>query len=177
LPPDKDIHMKLSIHTLAVEQVTHTLRQLLGFLDKGIAYAEAKKFDPAVLVNARLAPDMHPLSRQIQIVSDTAKFGVARLTGLEAPKFEDNEKTMEELKARILKTIDYVQSAPASAFEGGEDRDVKIAIPNRTLEMNGLTYLRGWLLPNFFFHVSIAYAILRHNGVDVGKRDFLGNLT
>lgn len=168
--------MKLTIHTLAVEQVTHTLKQLLGFLDKGIAYAEAKKFDPTVLVNSRLAPDMHPLSKQIQIVSDTAKFGIARLTGLEAPKFEDNEKTMDELKARILKTIDYVQSAPASAFEGGEDRDVKITVPGRTIEMKGLTYLRGWLLPNFFFHVSIAYAILRHNGVDLGKRDLLGDL-
>jgi uncharacterized protein len=168
--------MKLTIHSLVVEQVTHTLNQLLAILDKGVAYAEAKKFDPTVLANARLAPDMHPLTRQIQIVSDTAKFGVARLTGLEAPKFEDTEKTIDELKARIRKTLDYVQSVPASAFEGGEDRDVKIVIPNRTLEMKGLTYLRGWLLPNFFFHVSIAYAILRHNGVDVGKRDFLGDL-
>jgi hypothetical protein len=169
--------MKLTIHTLAVEQVTHTLRQLLVILDKGVAHAEAKKFDPSVLVNSRLAPDMLPLSRQIQIASDTAKFGVARLTGTDAPKFEDNEKTIDELKARILKTIDYVQSASASAFEGGEDRDVKIVVPNRTIEMKGLTYLRGWLLPNFFFHVSIAYAILRHNGVDVGKRDLLGDLT
>ena len=168
--------MKLSIHTLVVEQVTHTLNQLLVILDKGVAHAEAKKFDPTVLANARLAPDMLPLTRQIQIVSDTAKFGVARLTGLEAPKFDDNEKTIDELKARIRKTLDYVQSVPASAFEGGEDRDVKIVIPNRTLEMKGLTYLRGWLLPNFFFHVSIAYAILRHNGVDVGKRDYLGDL-
>jgi uncharacterized protein len=169
--------MKLTIHTLAVEQVTHTLRQLLTLLDKGVAHAEAKKFDPSVLVSSRLAPDMLPLSRQIQIVSDTAKFGVARLTGTEAPKFEDTEKTIDELKARIRKTIDYVQSVSASAFEGGEDRDVKIVVPNRTIEMKGLTYLRGCLLPNFFFHVSIAYAILRHNGVDVGKRDFLGDLT
>ena len=168
--------MKVSIHTLAVEQVAHTLQQVLGFLDKGVAYAEAKKFDPAVLAAARLAPDMHPLSRQIQFISDTAKFGVARLAGVEAPKFEDTEKTIDELKARIKKTIDYVKSVPASAFEGGEDREVKITVPNRVIEMNGLTYLRGWLLPNFFFHVSMAYAILRHNGVDVGKRDFLGEL-
>jgi uncharacterized protein len=168
--------MKLTLHTLVVEQVTHTLTQLLVILDKGVAHAEAKKFDPTVLANARLAPDMLPLTRQIQIVSDTAKFGVARLTGLEAPKWEDNEKTIDELKARIRKTLDFVQSVPASAFEGGEDRDVKIVVPNRTLEMKGLTYLRGWLLPNFFFHTSIAYAILRHNGVDVGKRDFLGDL-
>jgi uncharacterized protein len=169
--------MKVSIHTLAVEQVTHTLKQLIGLLDKGVAYAETKKFDPTVLVNARLAPDMHPLAKQIQIVSDTAKFGVARLTGIEAPRFEDNEKTIDELKARLAKTIDFVQSAPASAFEGGEDRHVKITVPNRTIEMNGLAYLRGWLLPNFFFHVSMAYAILRHNGVDIGKRDFLGDVS
>lgn len=168
--------MKVSIHSLAVEQVTHTLKQLIGLLDKGVAYAEAKKFDPTVLVNARLAPDMHPLAKQIQIVSDTAKFGIARLSGVEAPKFEDNERTMDELKARLAKTIDFVQSASASAFEGGEDREVKINVPGRTIEMNGLTYLRGWLLPNFFFHTSIAYAILRHNGVDIGKRDFLGEL-
>jgi hypothetical protein len=168
--------MKVSLHTLAVEQVAHTLNICLGLLDKGVAYAEAKKFDPIVLVNSRLAPDMHPLSRQVQFVSDTAKFGVARLAGVDAPKFEDTEKTVEELKARIRKTIDYVQSVPASAFEGGEDRDIKIVLPNRTIEMKGLTYLRGWLLPNFFFHVSMLYAILRHNGVDVGKRDFLGEL-
>jgi len=168
--------MKVSIHSLAVVQVTHTLNQVLGLLDKGVAYAEAKKFDPAVLANARLAPDMHPLIRQIQFISDTSKFGVARLAGVEAPKFEDNEKTVDELKARITKTIDWIRTVPASAFEGGEDRDIKITVPGRVIEMDGLTYLRGWLLPNFFFHVSMVYAILRHNGVDVGKRDFLGEL-
>jgi hypothetical protein len=168
--------MKVTPYTLAVEQLAHTMQQALVLLDKGIAYAEAKKFDSAVLVSSRLAPDMLPLSKQVQILSDTAKFGVSRLTGLEAPKFEDTEKTMEELKARLTKTIDYVKSAAASAFEGAEDRDVQIKLPNRTLDMNGLTYLRGWLLPNFFFHVSMLYAILRHNGVDIGKRDFLGEL-
>lgn len=168
--------MKVSIHSLAVDQVAHTLQQLSGLLDKGVAYAEAKKFDPSVLAGSRLAPDMHPLSKQIQFVSDTAKFGVARLGAVDAPKFEDTEKTIDELKARLAKTIDYIKSVPASAFEGGEDRDIKIQLPNRTIEMKGLTYLNGWLLPNFFFHVSMAYAILRHNGVDVGKRDFLGEL-
>ena len=168
--------MKVTPYTLAVEQVAHTLQQALVLLDKGIAHAEAKKFDSAVLVSSRLAPDMLPLSKQVQILSDTAKFGVSRLTGLEAPKFEDTEKTMEELKARLAKTIDYVKSAAANAFEGAEDREIQIKLPNRTLEMNGLAYLRGWLLPNFFFHVSMLYAILRHNGVDIGKRDFLGEL-
>jgi hypothetical protein len=169
--------MKVSVHMLVVDQVTHSLQQVLGFLDKAVAYAEAKKFDPLVLVNARLAPDMHPFVRQIQFISDTAKFGVARLTGLEAPKFEDTEKTIDELRARIKKTIDYIKSVPASAFDGAEDRDISIKLPNRTIEMKGGTYLRGWLLPNFFFHATTAYAILRHNGVDVGKRDFLGDLT
>ncbi|MEJ1966177.1 MAG: DUF1993 domain-containing protein [Gammaproteobacteria bacterium] len=168
--------MKVSIHTLVVEQVSHTLGQLLVMLDKATAYAEAKKFDPAVLINARLAPDMLPFSKQIQIASDNAKFAAARLGGIEAPKFEDNEKTIDELKARVRKTIDYLKSVPAGAFEGGEDRDIKITVPGRTIEMKGLTYLQGWALPNVFFHVTTAYAILRHNGVDVGKRDFMGNL-
>jgi len=168
--------MTVTPYTLAVEQVAHTLQQVLALLDKGAAYAEAKKFDSVVLVNARLAPDMHPLSKQIQILSDSAKFGIARLTGLDAPKFEDTEKTLDELKARIAKTLDYVKSTAASAFEGSEDRQIQIKLPNRTIEMSGLVYLRGWLIPNFFFHVSMAYAILRHNGVDIGKRDFLGEL-
>ncbi len=166
--------MKVSIHSLAVEQVSHTLGQVLTFIDKAAAYAEAKKFDSSVLVNARLAPDMLPFSKQIQIASDNAKFGVARLAGIEAPKFEDNEKTLDELKARILKTVDFLKSAPAGSFEGAEDRDIKITVPNRTIEMKGLAYLNGWVLPNVFFHVTTAYLILRHNGVDVGKRDFLG---
>jgi len=150
---------------------------VLGLLDKAVAYAEQKKFDPLVLLGSRLAPDMHPFVRQIQFISDTAKFGVARLAGVDAPKFEDTEKTVDELRARVKKTIDYIQSVPASAFEGAEDRDITIKLPNRTIEMKGVTYLRGWLLPNFFFHATTAYAILRHNGVDVGKRDFLGDLS
>ncbi|MEJ0036216.1 MAG: DUF1993 domain-containing protein [Gammaproteobacteria bacterium] len=149
---------------------------MLVFLDKAAAYAEAKKFDVSVLINARLAPDMLPFVKQIQIASDNAKFGVARLANLEAPKFEDNEKTFDELRARVKKTIDFIKSVPASAFEGAEDRDIKIVMPNRTIEMKGLTYLRGWVLPNVFFHVTTAYLILRHNGVDVGKRDFLGDV-
>jgi hypothetical protein len=168
--------MKVSIHALAVEQVSHTLKQVLVFLDKAVAHAEARKFDVSVLLNARLAPDMFPFVRQVQIASDHAKFGVARLAGIEAPKFEDNEKTVDELRARIRKTLDFVSSVPASAFEGGEDRDIKFQIPNRTMEMKGLTYLRSWLLPNVMFHVATAYLILRHNGVELGKRDFMGDI-
>jgi hypothetical protein len=162
------------MHTMVADQCVPLLVALSKLLDKGVAYAETKKFDPKVLLNARLAPDMHPLTRQVQIACDMVKNGAARLAGQEAPRFDDDEQTVEELKARIAKTIDYVKSLPANAFEGSEDRDIKIPIPNRTLEFKGLDYLRQFLLPNFFFHLSMTYALLRHNGVDIGKRDFLG---
>lgn len=169
--------MKISMQTMTLDACTTMLNNVAKILDKGVAYAAAKKFDPVVLVNARLAPDMHPLSRQIQIASDMVKNGVARLAGQEPPRFEDNEHTMEELKARIAKTIDYIQSVPASALEGAEDRDIRIPLRDRSLEMKGLPYLRDWILPNFYFHLAMAYAILRHNGVDIGKLDWLGPST
>jgi len=169
--------MKISMHTMVVDQCAHILSNLSKVLDKGAAYAEAKKFDSTVLVNARIAPDMFPLSRQVQIASDMVKNGVARLAGQEAPKFEDNEKTIDELKARIAKTIDYIKSVPASAFEASEDRDIKIPLRDRSIEMKGLPYVRQWILPNFYFHATMVYALLRHNGVDLGKQDFLGPVT
>jgi len=169
--------MKISMHTMVVDQCAHMLANLSKLLDKGVAAAAAKKFEPGVLVNSRLAPDMFPLSRQVQIASDMVKNGVARLAGKEAPKFEDNEQTIDELKARIAKTIDYIKSVPASAFEGSEDRDIKIPIRDKSLEIKNLAYIRNWILPNFYFHVSMVYALLRHNGVDVGKQDFLGPVT
>ena len=162
---------------LSVLEIKKLLSNVDGWLDKAVAFAATKKFDANTLLQARIAPDMFPLVKQIQIASDNAKFGVARLANVEAPKFEDNEKTIDELRTRIKKTIDFIKSVPASAFEGGEDRDIKIVVPNRTFEMKGLTYLRGWVIPNVMFHVVTAYLILRHNGVDVGKRDFLGDLT
>ncbi len=168
--------MKISMHTMVVDQCALMLANLSKILDKGAACAEARKFDSTVLVNARLAPDMFPLSRQVQVATDMVKNGVARLAGQEAPRFEDTEKTLDELKARIAKTIDYIESVPASALEGCEDREIKIPLHEKTLEMQGLPYLRAWILPNFYFHVTVAYAILRHNGVDVGKPDFLGPL-
>jgi hypothetical protein len=169
--------MKISMHTMVVDQCAHTLANLTKLLDKGVAYAEAKKFDSTVLVNARLAPDMLPLAKQVQIACDMVKNGLARLAGQEAPKFEDNEKTMDELKARIAKTLDYIKSVPASALEGSEDRDIKIPLRDRTLEMKGLPYVRQWVLPNFYFHAAMLYALLRHNGVDIGKTDWLGPST
>jgi hypothetical protein len=166
--------MKISMYTMAVEQNARMLQNLSGLLDKGIAFAQAKKFDAGVLVNSRLAPDMFPLSRQVQIACDMVKNGVARLAGIEAPKHEDTEQTMEELKARVAKALDFVKSVPAASFEGAEDRDIKIALRDRTLEFKGLTYLRGFVLPNMYFHITMTYAILRHNGVELGKPDFTG---
>jgi uncharacterized protein len=166
--------MKISMYTMAVEQPARMLTNLSTLLDKGVAHAQEKKFDSSVLVNARIAPDMFPLSRQVQIACDMLKNGIARLSGQEAPRFEDNEQTMDELKARIAKTIDYVKSVSTAAFEGSEDRDIKIPLRDRTLEMKGLPYLNGFVLPNFYFHVTMTYALLRHNGVAIGKPDFMG---
>jgi uncharacterized protein len=166
--------MKISMHNILVEQSARMLANTIKLLDKGVAYAEAKKFDPSVLVNSRLAPDMLPLARQVQIASDMVKNGVARLAGQDPPRYEDIEQTIDELKARLAKTIDYIKSVPASAFEGAEERDIKIPLRDRTLEFKGLEYLRAFVLPNFYFHVSMIYALLRHNGVDLGKRDFIG---
>ena len=166
--------MKISVHALSVDVFAATLSNLSVLLEKGAAHAAARKFDPSVLVNARLAPDMFPLSRQVQIACDVAKNGIARLAGLEPPKFEDTEKTFDELRARVARTIDYIKGVPASALEGSEDRDITVTAGDRKLQFKGLPFLQRWAIPNVFFHVSTAYAILRHNGVEIGKRDFLG---
>jgi len=167
--------MKISVQSVSIDIFTHALGSLSSILEKGVAHAAARKFDSLVLVNARLAPDMLPLSRQVQIACDLAKNSAARLAGVEPPRFEDSEKTMEELRTRIAKTIDYLKSLPPGAFEGSEDRDIKVPAGERTLEFKGLSFLQRWALPNVFFHVTTAYNILRHNGVDIGKRDFLGS--
>lgn len=168
--------MKISVPALTVDIFTHTLGNLSAILEKGATLAAQKKFDSSVLVTSRLAPDMLPLSKQVQIACDTAKKGAARLAGVEAPAFEDNEKTIEDLRTRIARTIDYLKTLPASAFDGSEDRDIKVPAGDRTLEFKGLSYLQRWILPNLFFHVTTAYNILRHNGVEIGKRDYLGGL-
>jgi len=167
--------MKISMYAMSVQVFVPTLRSLAKLLDKATQHAAQKKFDAAVLADARLAPDMFPLTRQVQLACDFAKNSSARLMGVEAPRFEDNEKTFDELKARVARTLDYLGSASASAFEGAEARDIKIPLRDQTLEMKGLPYLQNWALPNFFFHVVTAYAILRHNGVEIGKRDFLAD--
>jgi uncharacterized protein len=166
--------MKVSVYALSIDVFASALTNLSALLEKGAAHAAARKFDPGILVAARLAPDMLPLSRQVQIACDLSKNSAARLAGQEPPRFEDNEKTIEELRARVARTIDYLKSIPASALEGCEDRDIKVPAGERTLEFKGLAFLQRWAIPNVFFHVTTAYNILRHNGVELGKRDFLG---
>jgi hypothetical protein len=151
-----------------------SLTQLLHLMEKGVANAKTRSFEPNVFVNLRLAPDMLPFSRQIQLTSDFAKNTMARLAGIDPPKFEDTEATLDELVARVKKTLDYIDTVSAASLEGSEDRDIKIPLRDRTLDFKGLPFLQNWAIPNFFFHYVTAYNLLRHNGVDVGKRDFLG---
>jgi hypothetical protein len=167
--------MKISMHAMSVEVFTHTLGNLSAVLQKGLSHARQRKFEPAVLLNARLAPDMLPLTRQVQIACDVAKNSVARLAAQEPPRFADTETTFEELHARIARTIDFLKSVPASALEESETRDIKFTAGERTLEFKGLEFLQRWAIPNVFFHATTTYAILRHNGVELGKRDFLGS--
>jgi hypothetical protein len=166
--------MKISMHAMSVDVFTRALGNLSAFLEKGQAHATQRKFEPAVLLASRLAPDMLPLTRQVQIAGDISKNSVARLAAQEPPRFPDTETSFEELHARIARTLDYLKSVPASALEGAETRDIKLPSGDRTLEFKGLDYLQHWAIPNVFFHVTTAYAILRHNGVELGKRDFLG---
>jgi hypothetical protein len=166
--------MAMSMYAASVPLFQHMLRNLVHILDKGEANAQARKFDPSVLAAARLAPDMLPLARQILIACDAAKLAVARISGVEAPKFEDNEQTFDELKARIRKTLDYLETVPAKALDGTEDKEITFPVGReKTRTMTAQAYLTTWALPNFFFHVTTTYAILRHNGVDLGKADYL----
>ncbi len=164
------------IYEVTVPQFIRALKNLNYILDKAAQHAEVKKFDVEVLLNSRLAPDQFNLIRQIQIACDTAKLGVARLTGKEAPKHEDNEKTLPELKSRILQVIDYLSSFSASDFKGAEER--QISQPRwEGKYLLGMDYATQHAIPNIYFHITTAYSILRHNGVDVGKKDYLGELS
>ncbi len=166
--------MQISMYETLVPIANRMLGNLSAILDKGAAFADAKKFDAAVLVNARLAPDMFPLSRQVQIACDMTKGAAARLSGSEIPKFDDTETTIPELKARIAKTLAFVNSIPAAKFAGSEDAKIVLNMRSGDLHFNGLDYLRFFVLPNLYFHVTTTYAILRHNGVELGKPDFVG---
>ncbi|HTS94190.1 MAG TPA: DUF1993 domain-containing protein [Stellaceae bacterium] len=162
---------KASIPVFEIE-----LNALSGVLDKGAAFAAAKKLAPEVLPSYRLAPDMFVLARQVQVACDQAKNGSARLAGVEAPKFEDNETTIDQLKARVAKTLAYIKTLDARQIDGASDREIVFPLGPNKASMNGADYLTHFVLPNFYFHVTAAYAILRHAGVEVGKRDFLGQI-
>ena len=166
--------MKISMHQASAPRFANMLRNLSAILDKAQAYAEAKKLDPTTLPASRLIADMFPLSRQVQIACDTAKGAVARLAGVEIPKHEDTEQTFAELKARIAKTLDFIESVPAAQVDGSEEREVVIRLRGQDVKFSGLQYLQGFALPNFYFHVVTAYDILRSNGVELGKRDYIG---
>lgn len=169
--------MNISMYEASVPLFIHSLQSLKAILQKGQAFAEARKFDPANLINARLYPDMLPLNRQVQITSDAAKGSAARLTGTDNPKFEDTETTFPELIARIDKTVDYLQGFKPAQFEGAETRTITVKTPNAEFSFPGLVFLRHWGIPNFYFHLTTAYDILRHNGVELGKTDFLGRVS
>jgi uncharacterized protein len=148
---------------------------LSGVLDKAEAFATAKKIDPSILPNMRLAPDMFALTRQVQVATDLAKNGAARLAGVEPPRFEDNEKTLGELKARLAKTVAFLKTLDPKAIDAAADRQITFPLgPSKTAQMKGDDYLNHFVLPNVYFHLTAAYAILRHCGVDIGKQDFLG---
>jgi hypothetical protein len=151
------------------------LGNLSSILDKAAAHAEAKKIDPSIFINSRLAPDMYPLSRQVQIATDMAKGCAARLAGIEVPSYEDNETTFAELQARIAKTVAFMQSVNELQLNGSEERTVTLKLRNNEISFIGQPYLLTFVLPNFYFHITTAYAILRHNGVEIGKMDFIGN--
>jgi hypothetical protein len=164
----------MSLYEVSVPTFKRTLTSLAAILRKAEAHAEANNIDPAVLVEARLYPDMFPLKRQIQIASDTAKRGSAQLAGVEAPVYEDNEETFAALQERIAKTIAFLDLLDRQGFEGAESRTIELPLPNGSLKLDGISFLMGFAMANFSFHVVTAYDILRHNGVPLGKLDYLG---
>jgi uncharacterized protein len=166
--------MPLSMYQASVPTFVQILTALSGVLDKAQAFAAAKKCDPGVLLAARLAPNMFALTQQVQIACDFAKGATARLAGTEVPSWPDHEKTFAELQHRIKKTTDFVQTFKAAQIDGSEERDVKLSVGGQPVTFKGQPYLIHFVLPNFYFHATTAYVILRHNGVELGKRDFVG---
>ena len=166
----------ITLYNASIPTIIHALENLSEILKKGAAYAVEKKFDPSVLINARLAPDMFPLSKQVQITTDIAKGFAARISGMENPKYEDNEASFDELQARIAKTIAFLKSIDEKKVSGQEARNIELTVGKRDLKFNGLDYLLQFVIPNVYFHITAAYAILRHNGVALGKNDYLGNI-
>ena len=168
--------MTLTMYQASVPVFVKMLTNLKGVLQKAAAHAQARKIDETVLVNARLYPDMLPLARQIQIASDFARGTAARLAGAEPPSYEDNEKTLTELMARIDRTIEFLHAKKAGEIDGSEGREIVRPVRGEPHKFSGVNYLLQYALPNFFFHTTTAYAILRHNGVEVGKQDYVGKM-
>ena len=166
--------MNISMYNASVPQFIRMLTNLKNILEKAASFAEQKRVDTKVLASYRLAPDMLPLSAQIQIACDTAKGCGARLAGVEMPRHEDNEKTIAELAARVESTIAFLKTLTAEQIDGNEDKHIVLKFPNSSFEFKGLNYLLGFAQPNFYFHCTTAYAILRHCGVEIGKMDYLG---
>ena len=166
--------MTVSKYQASVPAFVQMLSSLAAILDKAEAYAAQRKIDPAVLLGWRLAPDMFALARQVQIATDHAKGCCARLAGVEVPKYADEETTFADLRARVARTIDFVRSFEPSDIDGSEDRGITITAGGRELRFKGRQYLVNFVLPNFYFHVTTAYNILRHCGLPIGKRDFMG---
>jgi hypothetical protein len=164
------------MYEIAVPPMIRSLTNLRSILEKAATHAETKKIAPSVLVNARLYPDMFPLVRQVQIATDVAKGAVSRLAGVEPPKYEDVETTFEELFARVDKTVALLESTDPKQLEGSEENTILLPMHDKTVTFKGLPYLVDFVLPNVYFHVATVYAILRHNCVEIGKKDFLGNI-
>ena len=167
--------MSFSMSKASIPAFEIGLSALSAVLDKAAIYAAARKIEPSVLLQSRLSPDMFPLVRQVQIASDQAKNGTSRLAGLEPPRYEDNETTIDQLKERLARTLAFLKSVDPEKIDGSADRDITFPLgPTNKGHMKGADYLNHFVLPNFYFHITAAYAILRHCGVDIGKRDFLG---
>ena len=166
--------MAISMYRASVPVFVHYLTALAAILKKAADHAAAKKIEPSVLVNGRLAPDMFALARQVQIATDHAKGAAARLSGSPVPSFPDTESTFDELQARIAKTLDYIKTYKPEQIDGSDDKQIVLTIRGKDYPFVGVDYLLNFALPNFYFHLVTAYDILRHNGVEIGKRDFLG---
>jgi hypothetical protein len=166
--------MSISIYDMSIPALSRGLTNLSAILDKAAAHAAAKKYDSAVLAQLRLFPDMHPLNRQVQIACDTAKGAAGRLAGVDVPKHEDTETTLDELKQRIAKTLDFLKTVSADQVNSAETRTIEIKFPNGAWKFTALAYLSDFVLPNFYFHESMVYALLRKSGIEIGKTDFLG---
>ena len=166
--------MSITMYQASMPAMLHTLDALSAILDKAEAHCGAKKIEPAVMASTRLVPDMFALARQVQIACDFVKGAAARLSGQEVPSWPDTETTLADLRARIAKTVAFAKAVPSASIEGSENRDIKLKVGGEDRDFKGLPYLTHFVLPNFYFHVAMAYAILRSSGVDIGKRDFLG---